>query len=252
MRKSPAASYLRHNEICPYNPSFFFPSYCHHPDLHSFPTRRSSDLSKGQEDITRGSAVLRRAQAQQEIREAKKQENSPPGSRIIEVELRPLELETRSNRMPPARPGDLVRNLKLVYRRVGIIVEISADREESIYGNGRHLRKSRVARRNAEVLIADLAFARQDSRVPRKVRQRFVHKIGRQGGGELQRGDVVSEFSILAGTWCARHKEACAEGGDLGIPSIEIALGEPVLATQHVIGIDQELVFTEMAGQAVR
>src|SRR5437899_341168 len=88
MRKSPAASYLRHNEICPYNPSFFFPSYCHHPDLHSFPTRRSSDLSKGQEDITRGSAVLRRAQAQQEIREAKKQENSPPGSRIIEVELR--------------------------------------------------------------------------------------------------------------------------------------------------------------------
>src|SRR5439155_25549120 len=55
------------------SPFFFFSRYGHHPHLHSFPTRRSSDLPLG---LKEGSALFRFGFDPEELRVGSKKERS--------------------------------------------------------------------------------------------------------------------------------------------------------------------------------
>src|SRR5207245_9004740 len=50
---------MRYLSSCLRRSSFLFQCYVHHRDLHSFPTRRSSDLGQGRERDDRGPATER-------------------------------------------------------------------------------------------------------------------------------------------------------------------------------------------------
>src|SRR5262249_17545945 len=115
----------------------------------------------GQEDVAHGRTVLCGALAQQEIRKAEKFEESTARAWVIEIKLHTLYLETGSQRVPAARPGNLVRIVKLIYRGVRVVVEISTDREQAVYCNDGHLGECRLARGNADILVLNFAFARK-------------------------------------------------------------------------------------------
>src|SRR5215467_2060839 len=168
-----------------------------------------------QKDVAYGRTVLCSAPAQQEIRKTEKEQEPAARTWVIEIELHSLYLEAGSQRVPVARPGDLVRILKLVDGRVRVVVEISADREQAVHANDGHFGKRRLAGGNAEILVLEFAFARKDTRTPVKTHQCLVHEMGGQGGGEFQGGQMVSEGGVLGGAGCARHKQARTKRGDL-------------------------------------
>src|SRR5215467_858428 len=177
-----------------------------------------------QKDVAHGRTVLCRALAHQEIRKAEKVEESTPRAWVVEIKLRTLYLEARSQRVPAARPCNLVRILKLIYRGVRVVVEISTDGEQAVYRNDRHLGEGRLAGGNADILVLDFALARKDSRIPVKTHERLVHEMCRQRRGEFQRGQVVSKDGLLSRAGSARHKQARTKRRELGSAGIEIAL----------------------------
>src|SRR5215470_12343847 len=114
-----------------------------------------------QEDVAHGRTVLCRALAQEEIRKAEKFEESTARARIVEIELRSLYLEAGSQGVPAARPGNLVRKLKLIHCGVRVVVEISTDREQAVYGYDGHLGEGRLTGGDADILVLDFALARK-------------------------------------------------------------------------------------------
>src|SRR5262249_55631909 len=143
--------------------------------------------------------------AQQKIRKAKNAQESAANTWVIEIKLRPHYLEAGSQPVPAVRPGYLVRILKLVYSRVRVIVEISADRDQAVSANDRHLWERRLTGGNADILVLEFTLARKYSRIPGKAHLRLVHEMSGQGRGEFQGGEMVSESGVLGRARCARR-----------------------------------------------
>src|ERR1700724_1811851 len=147
------------------------------------------------------------------------------------------------------RPGDLIGYLVCIDRRIGEIVEASSQAKKALNNGDRKIREAGVPRRYAERSVCDLGLILQYASVPHKADQAFVQEIRREGRGQPEQAYVIGELRIQREAGRAA-RAATAKGILLWVTGIEVALTQVVLIGHLVVGIHQNLIFSEPSGNA--